>query len=526
MPPGTRAELRQIGRKTVYNGFLEVPYIIAKGNERIWVVKRLAARFSLPFIIGFALNFAWVSSVFFQGALFVDAKFAPTSLYFYFMSLLVLTATLTVVACLSKHLHKKWTSKPLLIITGVTLCLGTLLTLFASLESLNGGAAFIFGVILTGVGSAYVLMVWGWYIARRVTEPILSIAAAYALATIIFFLLSLLPSTLFIVIVCILPATSLAVFARFRCDEDTSADRSLTLTTAGKTCDAASAANAASTTSQTEFLARTCVAGLLFGVALGLMNSTLRIIDNTTSSLEYAAMFGLTSEIPLLLLLGYFSLSRDRYSIEEQFATAYRVALLVMIGSLLLANAGREIRFIFHVIALSGYICFKMMLWALFAHIAKSPNAHPIRVFASGEACLSGGLLLGNAAVYLFSAFATVTESGIRNIIAICIAILLVTFVFLLNERKVIAIVSTQAAENPKHQRFRAHCEKIASLYGLSKREAEVFTLFARGRSQTRIADDLYISSGTVSTHLRNIYRKLNVHSRQELIDLIEYDSR
>ena len=49
-----------------------------------------------------------------------------------------------------------------------------------------------------------------------------------------------------------------------------------------------------------------------------------------------------------------------------------------------------------------------------------------------------------------------------------------------------------------------------------------MFYLFARGRSSSRIADDLYISSGTASTHLRNIYRKLDVHSRQELLDLIE----
>lgn len=46
--------------------------------------------------------------------------------------------------------------------------------------------------------------------------------------------------------------------------------------------------------------------------------------------------------------------------------------------------------------------------------------------------------------------------------------------------------------------------------------------LFAKGRSKARIEQELYISQSTVSFHLRNIYQKLGVHSRQELMDFIE----
>ena len=34
-----------------------------------------------------------------------------------------------------------------------------------------------------------------------------------------------------------------------------------------------------------------------------------------------------------------------------------------------------------------------------------------------------------------------------------------------------------------------------------------------------RIAEDLQVSIGTVQSHVKNIYRKLDVHSRQEFID-------
>ncbi len=55
--------------------------------------------------------------------------------------------------------------------------------------------------------------------------------------------------------------------------------------------------------------------------------------------------------------------------------------------------------------------------------------------------------------------------------------------------------------------------------YGLSLREIEIMDLFAQGRSANWIADALFISKNTVRSHLRAIYGKLDVHTRQELLD-------
>ena len=59
-------------------------------------------------------------------------------------------------------------------------------------------------------------------------------------------------------------------------------------------------------------------------------------------------------------------------------------------------------------------------------------------------------------------------------------------------------------------------------IYGLSARELEVLDLFAQGRSANWIAENLTISKNTVRTHLRAIYSKLDVHSRQELLDFLK----
>ncbi|HNE03219.1 MAG TPA: response regulator transcription factor [Anaerolineales bacterium] len=59
--------------------------------------------------------------------------------------------------------------------------------------------------------------------------------------------------------------------------------------------------------------------------------------------------------------------------------------------------------------------------------------------------------------------------------------------------------------------------EKI-DLGGLTDREHEVFTMLAEGASNQEIADALVISPKTVERHRENIMRKLNLHSRSELV--------
>jgi DNA-binding CsgD family transcriptional regulator len=71
----------------------------------------------------------------------------------------------------------------------------------------------------------------------------------------------------------------------------------------------------------------------------------------------------------------------------------------------------------------------------------------------------------------------------------------------------------------------RTYDEKVALLalrYNLSPKELEVIRMFAAGRSATYIAETKFVSSGTVRTHIKHVYAKCSVHSRQELITLIE----
>ena len=52
----------------------------------------------------------------------------------------------------------------------------------------------------------------------------------------------------------------------------------------------------------------------------------------------------------------------------------------------------------------------------------------------------------------------------------------------------------------------------------LSEREMEVLQLVAAGKSNRRIAQELFVTAGTVKTHIRSIYRKLDAHSRTQAL--------
>lgn len=65
-------------------------------------------------------------------------------------------------------------------------------------------------------------------------------------------------------------------------------------------------------------------------------------------------------------------------------------------------------------------------------------------------------------------------------------------------------------------------CERIAATHQLSVREAEVLVYLAQGHTRASIAKKLFVSENTIREHVKNIYKKLYIHSRQQLIDMVD----
>ncbi len=64
------------------------------------------------------------------------------------------------------------------------------------------------------------------------------------------------------------------------------------------------------------------------------------------------------------------------------------------------------------------------------------------------------------------------------------------------------------------------HINKF-SLVELSQREYEVVLEICKGKSNLEISETLFVSMNTIKTHLKNIFSKLDVKSRTELINKI-----
>lgn len=83
-----------------------------------------------------------------------------------------------------------------------------------------------------------------------------------------------------------------------------------------------------------------------------------------------------------------------------------------------------------------------------------------------------------------------------------------------------------QEANGTSSFKMERACAKIASEYQLSKRQTELLCLFAIGRDVAYVANTLYLSPNTVRSYRKALYAALHIHSKQELIDLIEKERR
>ncbi len=154
-------------------------------------------------------------------------------------------------------------------------------------------------------------------------------------------------------------------------------------------------------------------------------------------------------------------------------------------------------------------------------------------ILALGELVGSSGVLVGDVLGRLCNAsFA----SDVRTTSIVTGIALLVLLVYISTGLKGFslkeAIYGTERTTEPSSSAgdaplspdrvFEQACNSLAHKHGLTSREREVLGLLSRGHNGYHVCDELGISYNTVKTHIKRVYFKLDVHSQQELIDLVE----
>lgn len=138
---------------------------------------------------------------------------------------------------------------------------------------------------------------------------------------------------------------------------------------------------------------------------------------------------------------------------------------------------------------------------------------------------LTAGVAVGNA---LFASIA----NGYVVLMVITLAIMYVMFMALTvalvtrgwrDESVAAAVPASNPVEKPASETdSHTPASEIASLYGLSEREVEVMGYLSKGRGVSFTAEQLRLSQNTVKAYAKSLYKKLDVHSREELIDLVD----
>ncbi len=99
---------------------------------------------------------------------------------------------------------------------------------------------------------------------------------------------------------------------------------------------------------------------------------------------------------------------------------------------------------------------------------------------------------------------------------AIVIVLLVMFYSELSNTRKEL---STKTDSSVSLNEIMAFANGRGENYQLTDRECEIINLLMSGRSVRSASEELFLSENTIKTHIRSIYKKLNVHNRQEMID-------
>ena len=206
---------------------------------------------------------------------------------------------------------------------------------------------------------------------------------------------------------------------------------------------------------------------------------------------------------------------------------------VTLIGIILTPLYGNPGGFLAAPIAQAGYLLFESLVWIILFDVIAQLRLNGIAVFGVGRGITALAMAVGSFAPdqLLGGAFAAfLAENALPVLIVAIIALAVVNF-FVLNEKEV-AIAGLLEIRDDDRAQLAEIADKgqvtsnlfdcISERYQLTNREREVLELLSAGKSGPQISETLVLSKATVKTHAYNIYKKLEVHTRAELLAFVQ----
>lgn len=490
-------------------------------------------RFSLgklspSLIIGFGIHWSWVYLIMFSGDLFCFSSqddSGQTTLMFYAISLAFFTLTFLTYSVAFRPFRRLFSTQKarytIRVIGASLACAGTALIGLANTGTALGLFAIWAGGASTGIGSVVLLMSYGVSFGQCDIATITTCTAAALVVGMAVYALLFEMAT-------VVPAAALVITALLPLGECYCLYKNSSVLT-----DRLEFSQITLKVRRTSFTLRIGIPSLLFGFVLGTMRtSALSVLSGAeNSSVRILIIAGACIFSSVLMMIILLTQKQGLNFLFRPLTPL--IALILLCFSLYAGEASAA----WTLILLGGYLLFENAMWINYSDITQRYRLSPFIVFGSGRGALALGTLIGVFATNVYGP--GLIEQHI--VLIFILTAILLAYVTLPQEDDIRQLLihesesavgsigdapdktasGGQPARSPSGW-FKRKCAAIADIYLLSRRETEVLFLLAKGRNAAYIQERLYISEGTARTHMRHIYRKLNIHTQQELIDMID----
>lgn len=466
-------------------------------------------------VAGFAAHWTWIWCTFWSALFYGEAvrtsEFMASNASFFF-NLVPLEPLWTVSLCANVAaiaiLLLATRTRSLLSLAGIlapsaavlttsgTACLTHVALLVAGNAS---GILYMLGSVLTGFGSGAVVCLWAEAFSslgpkRVVTYSVVSLLAAALLYVVI----ELLPLDAAQAIVAVLPLASMGCLMRF--------ERVECKHCAGRI-----------KKGSCRLPVRMIVIAMFFGLSFGAMKGLIVPVES--------AWIGVRDVFNILAIVGgavaiYVTASVCKMDFDH---LTYQVALPLMAVGFLVLPLREPWNVVGTAVHQFGYQYFYVVLWALWPVLAQRGKVSPGWIACWGLLSVQLGQFVGSVAAA--SALALISdELGLAMLSGSIVFMILIIALFAMGNSSVkTGWGYIKPSEEPSaSSSLERGAFEIAREKGLSPREEEVFLLLAKGRNRAYIRNELVIGDETVKSHVKNIYKKTDVHSQQDLIDLVE----
>lgn len=297
-----------------------------------------------------------------------------------------------------------------------------------------------------------------------------------------------------------------------------------------------------------EFLLKQCASPVIIVVgAMLVVGGAVRGIvdlDHPSSSLRFITSLVLTSVLLCICVLywKWDSAPSRRVPKENRRASIFdscpRLALILWLGLSVLFLAGL---FMFLVmddkraggdIVIVSRSSMEFVLWILVCDLARHRRLEAVPAFCVNmlSVVLLSWMLSYGIVPALFSGTAqSDTLSANAVVLAVLFGIVGIGLVgfgvrVALSDRSIDMLLKGPQAKPQTAQAREAREPELHGLLtanGLTTKEASVAVLYSQGYSLAKVADLMGITKATAQSHIKGVYRKLAVHSRDELIERI-----